>query len=284
MSVLTESNMFRPRPDYMLGRYGIRELDIGSVIDHAIYLVRDNFRAVTLILLFTTLSVFLAQVLLLDLVYPEYFEMWSQISNPILLRNPPLEVSVIWWTTISLMAIVTFVQFPALIHAFSSAYLSGSAPSVRECMSVGLRNSFRMFGLSLLSTLAMLGGMFLCVIPGIIIMLRLYLGSECLIIEKRGVLDAMKRGFEMTKGNVLAIFMLVLTIQGAGFLTGASNLVHIRFVTAPITVLISQFLWTLLIASCVVLYYSLRCKKEHYDLELLIAKVEASARQETEVL
>jgi uncharacterized membrane protein len=76
-------------------------------------------------------------------------------------------------------------------------------------------------------------GLFLCVVPGVIVALGLSLGYPLMTDQGLSAIDAMKRSWEMTKGHKLNIFLFaligILVFIGGAFACGLG----ILFVSAP---------------------------------------------------
>ncbi len=71
---------------------------------------------------------------------------------------------------------------------------------------------WQIWGLNILIALMGLGGFILFIIPGIIISLRLSMANTVLIDEKKGIMHAISRSFELTKGRAFELFCLGLSI------------------------------------------------------------------------
>lgn len=79
----------------------------------------------------------------------------------------------------------------------------------------------RFLGVTILSGLAVMGGFLLLIIPGIIIAIRLQFAQYLLVDKNTGVMESLKKSWEMTKGVTLKLFLFGLVgilINLAGFL------------------------------------------------------------------
>jgi uncharacterized membrane protein len=74
------------------------------------------------------------------------------------------------------------------------------------------------FAASFLVGLAVIGGLILLIIPGIIIALRLGFYSYLLVDKKLGPIEAFKTSWKMTKGHTKDLFLLGLCIIGINIL------------------------------------------------------------------
>jgi len=167
----------------------------------------------------------------------------------------------------------------AATSAVARGYLRQPTSVLRAYKEV-LRLLLPAIGLMLLVGLLVGLGSMLCVVPGIYLMLRLYVVFPALVVERRGAFDAMARSAELVRGNYLRILAIILvagfvkaalvysiTFAGAAFFAGPS-VVHVMLYA------VSQFLGQLFVAPfdfilAVVVYFELREVKEGLDLELL---------------
>ncbi len=85
-------------------------------------------------------------------------------------------------------------------------------------------------------------GLFLFIIPGIYISLRLWFFDYFLVDEECGAVESLKKSFGATKGNVLKL-LLFLLIAGLVNLVGALVLLVGLFVTIPLTILATAFVY-----------------------------------------
>jgi len=75
-------------------------------------------------------------------------------------------------------------------------------------------------------------GTILLVIPGIYLAVALYFVQFEVIVEERNAIDALRSGWELTKGERLGVFLLLLVIFAIGIATAVPSIV-LGFVGAP---------------------------------------------------
>lgn len=145
----------------------------------------------------------------------------------------------------------------------------------------------RLIMLALLSGLLIGLGFVLLIVPGLILLAGLILGTPALVLESLpGATDAMARSWSLTKGHrwrvlgglVVVGVLLFLPFIAAGSMAATSVPLE-GDLTAPmssrllIAVTVAALLQTLIypLFYCVltVMYYDLRVRKEGYDLEVL---------------
>jgi hypothetical protein len=105
--------------------------------------------------------------------------------------------------------------------------LQGHRASIGSCVATGFARFFPVLGVAILSALAVAGGMIALIVPGIIIACMLYVATPASVLEKPGLIGALKRSRELTAGHKGGIFGLLLILGVLGF--GANMLVQTVF-------------------------------------------------------
>lgn len=95
---------------------------------------------------------------------------------------------------------------------------------------------WRFLGAHVLAGLAVLVGLLLLVVPGIIIGVGLTFVPYLIVDRGAGVVDSLKESWRLTKGNKLQLFFLLLALLGLNIL-GLLALIIGIFVTAPLSLL-----------------------------------------------
>jgi MFS family permease len=163
----------------------------------------------------------------------------------------------------------------------------GRKPGIRRAYRVAWSHLGAAILAGILSFLAMAAGMFLLVIPGIIVWLALSLIYPVIVAEDSGGFDALNRSWELTKGYRWKIFV-------AGLVYFAVSMAITYGIQIPV-ILLSTFVFPqnsapiwftiisafasilgsvlpaplLAIASCLI-YYDARVRKEGFDLQRLL--------------
>jgi hypothetical protein len=160
----------------------------------------------------------------------------------------------------------------ALIRA-AIVDMQGEKPSPGDCLSVALVLFFPILLTSLVVTLAIILGLVLLIVPGILLLLRWVVAVPVLIQERLNILDSMARSRDLTKGSRWALLglWLILIVGGAlpGFvaprivisLNFTFGLIVEALVKAAVTVLSS--------VAAAVSYVELRQVKEGTSVEQL---------------
>jgi hypothetical protein len=95
--------------------------------------------------------------------------------------------------------------------------LQGQRASVGACIATGFSRFFPVLGVVLLSALCAGGATLLLIIPGVIVFCMLYVATPTAVLERPGVMGALGRSRELTRGHRLEIFGLVLILALLGF-------------------------------------------------------------------
>jgi hypothetical protein len=90
--------------------------------------------------------------------------------------------------------------------------LRGQHASMGSCIAMGLRRFLPALGVSFLSVLAIGGATLLLIIPGIIVYCMLYVAVQASVMERPGLLGALRRSRELTAGNKMNIFGLLFRV------------------------------------------------------------------------
>ncbi len=159
--------------------------------------------------------------------------------------------------------------------------LNGRSADFGQCLRSGLSRAVPLFGLAIVSGLAILMGFFLFVIPGIYLALMWMVAGPAIIAERKGVFDSMSRSSRLTEGHrwsllglsliffVAALLLAILIAIVPGILvavSGAADLV------TPVVSGVSQAVFTVLGAALIAsVYVELRSIKEGATPETLAA-------------
>ena len=88
--------------------------------------------------------------------------------------------------------------------------LGGRGCDVAESLVEGLKLILPLIGITILTSIAVMIGLVLLIVPGVIVYLALSVSVPVLVEERRGVIGSMERSAELTKGSRWRIFALVL--------------------------------------------------------------------------
>jgi hypothetical protein len=166
------------------------------------------------------------------------FRIWAKNFIPFMLITALIYAPVLIWGISSVQGEMDIEQFLSaartlqfiggltiLLNVLLSAALTygvvmelqGERASIGACIATGLVRFFPALGTGLLTLLAMAGGLLLLIIPGVIVFCMLYVATQASVLERPGVLGALRRSRELTKGHKFEIFGLVFLLGLLGF-------------------------------------------------------------------
>jgi hypothetical protein len=161
----------------------------------------------------------------------------------------------------------------ALIFGISDAYL-GKPVSIGSSFKKAFQRILPLIGTWFLVGLAIMGGLILCVVPGILAIFWFSLATQVVVVEGVAGVAAMKRSKRLMAGLIGSYFVLLLILGVVnGGLTFAATLIPQPHVKAVATALVEGVLVIFASAAVVVFYFSARCKHEQFDLALLAESV-----------
>jgi MFS family permease len=121
--------------------------------------------------------------------------------------------------TIGIIGGVVGIALSALVQgAIAKATLAedeGRKAEFGECVAIGLRYALPLILMGILTGLGVMLGMFLLLVPGIILMLMWAVAAPVIVAEKAGVIEAMSRSRDLTKGarwKIVGLFLVLLAI------------------------------------------------------------------------
>lgn len=136
----------------------------------------------------------------------------------------PLGVFVSQHVTLAIAGLLFYVGVIAILQtALTRAGvvdMQGGTPGVSDCLGVALALFFPILLTSLVVTLAFMLGLFLLIVPGILLLVRWSVAVPVLIQERLNILDSMARSRDLTKGSRWALLGLWLIIIMGGTLVG----------------------------------------------------------------
>jgi hypothetical protein len=177
----------------------------------------------------------------------------------------------------------SFVLQAGTIHA-TVVYLNGRTASLADCLATGISALLQLVLITLLMLLGFMAGAILLVVPAIILMIMWIVAVPACVVERTGVLGALRRSRALTRGYRWPIFGLYVVFFIVGViialvleaLTGMSLLAPANATAVSPTILqmtgsvvgtmASAIIGSTLIAS---IYYELRQIKEGIGPEAL---------------
>lgn len=250
----------------------LRQMAIGELIDAAIRLYRLEWKVMMAVVAFVVVPV-------------SFVEIWA--TQLVIGQIGPTTVSTAFGGLLTITLVSFAVQFlvvqpfltAAVTRAASDVYL-GEPVTIGGTYRYALRRLPAILWVTILSTLLILVGLVLLIIPGIIALVRLSVAPAALVVEGASGSTALRRSWRLTKGAFWrTLGILVLSGIVAGIVSSILSIPGEFVVQAlgpdawPIsslaavlaTVLVTPF-GTLVI---VLLYFDLRIRKEGFDIEVM---------------
>jgi hypothetical protein len=163
----------------------------------------------------------------------------------------------------------------AVIHAVARLYL-GQPVTAMEAMRHGLRRMLPLIGTTILVGLAIMGGLILLIIPGILFMIWFSLAQHVVVIEEIGGSKALGRSKKLVSPHWATALVLMLIVGVISAALGAvGQLIPQPHLSIVIGTLITAVTTIFATAAWVVFYFSCRSAVEHFDLQYLAEQIGA---------
>jgi len=182
-----------------------KRLDIGKVFQQTIEVLKRNFASFGLLTLLLVAGPQLIKALAQSM---------GGTTNPIV----QLVAGIVGISALVLGP----MQQGALIYG-TVQDLNGSPASMQDCLRVGSKRWLPLLGLEIVTGLFIGVGFVLLIVPGVLLALRWAVSAPALIMEGRGITNAMDRSVSLTKGRRGGVFLLLLVIWvAAAIVEGAA--------------------------------------------------------------
>ena len=111
-----------------------------------------------------------------------------------------------------LIGLLFYPLYTGALILFLDAKTRGEEPSKRNLLAATLRMWPTFAVLTALSTLLIMAGLSLFIVPGVWVMIKLVFSEYLLVPRGLGPLDAMRESFKMTRGHIVRILVCVLFV------------------------------------------------------------------------
>jgi uncharacterized membrane protein YciS (DUF1049 family) len=263
----------------------LRPLSTGELLDRAFSLYRSHFVVFLGIVALPHLCVLASQCLALAFQSPG--TPMSGVSR-----------TFVWGLGAALLSIaVSAASHAATVIAVSQVHLDRPA-GVMDSFSKVKSRIAAVIGLSFSVGLLVILGCIALIVPGVLLAVRWSLAVPAMVLENKGIGDAMSRSTELTLGNRGRVFViwLLFVILNIGFnwllhwpievAAGVSTRValHVAAVGWQVTSLVAVFFSVCLVGPLATIAFSLvyfdeRVRKEAFDLQLMMTTLDARALQ-----
>lgn len=183
----------------------------------------------------------------------------------------------VWLVTV----ILAVIQAGAVTYG-TVRHLSGERASVAAMLRVGVRRGLPVVGVGLLAWLGTVLGLFLLVVPGVILGVATCVAIPAAVVERPGVVGAIRRSFALTRGRRWPLFAAGLAILAIVWVLAAVVQVGATVLStallpppkAAVGILVASQLGNVLFSALplvgiAVAYHELRVEKEGVDTAAL---------------
>jgi hypothetical protein len=255
--------------------YTIKHMGIGGILDQAIAIVKDNFMLLFTIMLFGYIPVMLVQGFLQLAVTPEL------PPNPTIQDRMRVQQEVSaylpWFMGFNVFCflIVLPITNAAIIQSIARVYLGQTITAV-EALKHGASRFFPLIWTTILMYLAIMGGLFLFIIPGIYFAIWFGLSQHVVVIEGLSGTKALGRSKKLVhkdRGKFLALGLIAGVISFAiAMIAQMIPQPHVVVLASVFAQAVTTMIWA---AAFVVFYFSCRCNVENFDLHYLAESIGA---------
>lgn len=232
---------------------GAGEIRLGRIFDRTTAIYMRNFVPFSLVTLVASL--------------PPLLLMGGASSTAF---NPNLGVGTILFVSLLAAALGLLSQAILIYAAFQD--MRGRPVNLSESINIALARLGPILGLTILTVFGIGFGFMLLVIPGVMLLVRWFVGVPACMVERLGPWDSLKRSSQLTEGHRWKIFGIILLLYIAAGIVSQVITVALAFlggfIAATVASLIWNTIWTAFFATFVVVtYYELRSAKEGIDIE-----------------
>jgi len=111
-----------------------------------------------------------------------------------------------------LIGLLFYPLYTGALILFLDAKTRGEVPTTRDLFATTLIMWPKFAVLTILSTMLIMAGMSLFILPGVWVMIKLVFSEYLLVLRGMGPLQAMRESFKMTQGHVVRILLCVLCV------------------------------------------------------------------------
>ncbi len=177
-------------------------------------------------------------------------------TNAARLQQGPLSVAVIGAALlVFLVSIVSRSLVTGCITRATVAYSEGRRASLGECLSVALSRFLPVIVVSLLFGLAVILGMVLLVVPGVMLAVMWAVVVPITVEERTGIFGAFGRAQDLTRGarwKIFGLFLLLILIgMGIGLVVGLVSvmMIGISYTSPTVSLTTSAILFNLIVTT-----------------------------------
>jgi len=264
----------------LLSEFDLRPLSLGEILDRTFTLYRKHF-----LLFFGIAAIPQILVLAVSLIILYVEPARAPTTNPFAIFSSPSFLIVTIVTSLITLVAYVFAQGASIVSV-SEIYL-GRQITIEEALGKIRADFWFLLGVILLSSLVIVLGTALLIIPGIYLACRLLVCLPSALIEEKGPAAALSRSFGLTKGFAGRSFMIsliyIVIALVLGLLaevpfsillaTAAGNPAMVRIWAALMQVgstASTAVVMPILMIATAIFYYDLRVRKEAFDIQFMM--------------
>lgn len=252
----------------------VRQLSVGGVLDEALRIVHERYGSLLRVsLLFVAVPLGAAMYFGIGAL-AELGQGFNDALDGRQVDFRPLLLRVLWFT-LPLLTLAYRVAEPLALGALvvvSAGVLTGHRPSAGAAVRHSLRCSVPLITMWLLRWVCVQLGTLACYAPGLLLAGLFFTALPALVLERLGPIEAFSRSIALNKkrlGESILLVLLLGLIETVVVQWSAQLLPHGILQSVGVGILYSSLL-ALYAAAATVFYFSGRCQREHYDLELWV--------------
>jgi hypothetical protein len=289
--------MMQPPPYGAVPTYGgLRPLGLGEILDNAIQVYRNNFRALVAMTAVAVVPLQIVSVLVNLSARPSHTTTTTtsngfSFSTTTSTDSHDAAVRLVAFLVIAVLTLAAGrFAVGACTRGIADAYLGGAKADARTSLRVAFHSLGSLLWLELLAIPAILVGLVFCIAPGIWLWVSWLVATPVLLVEGVRGTHALRRSFALVKPRWWPTFGLAVV---AALLTGAVattlRLLLVGVVLATrdpsstayivsagaVGAVSSLFTTPLIAAAYVIVYFDLRVRNEGLDLQMVLANLDS---------
>jgi hypothetical protein len=259
--------------------------DFGEVINDTFIFLKQNFKPLFKILIPITILFVVANILLAVFQFINLQDIYKSTNGNLagVLLNKSVTTSLIT----GLFGSIVYFMVALTTYCYVAVYIENKSetPEIAQVWGFFKYYFFRYIGIRLLTGIALLVGLVLCLLPGIYLMPIVSLTVAAVVLENRGTFNAISRGFILIKQDwwmsfgtlvilIMILYAFVITLTLPSLIIGGSASLLTPNFNRPIYAIIIQsiisglsvYSYVIVIIGNCILFYSLVEKKESEGL------------------
>jgi hypothetical protein len=267
----------------------LRPRSVGEVLDAAVLLYRARFgalmKAAAIVVIPLTVLILLIQ---LSALPDEFTVGLTGEATPVYgSHTDELVALAAVVTTLFISAIMTTFVSAATTRIVADTYVG--QPDDGQSLTDVRRRALPLIGLTIVSSLGVFAGLFLCIVPGLWLQVAWSVAIPVLMLERSSVFKALGRSFALTKARFWLAFGVVWLSQllitalsfglaaGLGWVIQSSDSATAEVIAQSVSSAIATTITLPFAAAALVaLYFDLRIRTEAFDVQMMIAGLDAS--------